>query len=152
MMKHTVAFMVLLCLGIMGCNSVGPYTAKVYRLDEAAYMINLSTWVGSENGMSSSNEKMMRVVEKTVQSELIQRGLTSNKCVFIEVTPYQGGNLVLTFLAGSGPSFERWTSMPKSDFDRELRRRLPLDLILTFEGVLGREARFSPDAPPVTSP
>jgi len=140
-MKALTIALAILGLSLAGCNAVGPYTAKVYRLDGALFMVNVATWLGSDGGWPSGSEKLKKTAASIVKDELIARGLTVQSCEFIQFTPYQGGHMSMTLVAGESGAVRKWAAMSEDEFDAELRKRPPLQQALQFEGRIDNPKR-----------
>jgi hypothetical protein len=133
-MKALTIALTILGLSLAGCNAVGPYTAKVYRLDGSVFMVNVSTWLGSDKGWPRGNEKLKRTAESVVKRELANRGFHVEACAFMKFTPQQGGHMVIVLVAGEGLAVGKWAAMTEEEFYAELRKRPPQPEVLQFEG------------------
>lgn len=97
-------------------------------------MVNVSTWLGSDKGWPRGNETLKRTAESMVRQELTNRGVRAETCAFIQFTPYQGGHMSMTLIAGESLAARKWVMMTEEEFDNELRKRPLLPEVLQFEG------------------
>lgn len=133
-MKPIAIALGIFCLGLAGCNTVGPYTAQVYRLESSVLMVTVGTWLGSDRGWPHGNEKLKKTAEFVVKQELANRGIRVETCVFMKFTPYQSGHMSMTLVAGENLAVSKWAAMSEEEFYAELRKRPPLPDVLQFEG------------------
>lgn len=126
----------LLAVLLPGCNTVGPYDASVYRLEDAVYMVNVGTWIGSKRGWPDGNETLKSQATNAVIEMLKSKGLPVESCFFVGYTPYEGGHITITFVAGDKLKAAPWGALPREAFDAELRRRGPLPQVFKTNGWL----------------
>lgn len=86
---------------LSGCNSYGPYSASVYQSDNAAYIININTWVGSKRGWPHINRELQTQIEHSVLGMLKRTGISVKTCLLINYTPFEGGHMSITLIAGN---------------------------------------------------
>jgi len=86
-------------------------------------MVNITTWVGSTNGMPTVSDRVRQLAEATGKAKLAEKGLAAETCRLVDVTPFQGGHIGLTFVAGAAPQTTPWLTKSPAEFRDELRHR-----------------------------
>ena len=118
--KLVIAIGAVVSFLLVACNSVGPYGASVYKLDDSTYRVNLRTWIGGPTWPKGS-EELKRKSEVEASAALHRLGLEFESCVFQAFVPYEGGHMTICLLAGKKESVNRWIAMPDKAFDQWLR-------------------------------
>jgi hypothetical protein len=135
-MKSAKLLLLTGCVWLLAaCNSVGPYHATVYRLDAAVYQVSVNTWTGRRNRPDADDE-LKRKAESEILAVFQRRGVPVESSAFIEFTPFEGGRVLITFVAGDRNGVARWSALSNDRFDDELRRIGPKPSVFEFEGRL----------------
>lgn len=120
---------------LVACNTAGHYHATVYRLDATVYQVSVNTWTGRRN-RPDVDEELKRKAESEILAVFQRRGVPVESSAFIGFTPFEGGHVLVTFVAGDRSGVARWSALSNKRFDDELRRIGQKPSVFEFEGRL----------------